>query len=81
MSEPLDIDLEATMQYYEKFRLRLRHKIDQIPCDRCGKVATRLVMNRSNNEPIDCYAPSATPTREMLCDRCCRKLHGWEEPE
>ena len=81
MSEPLDIELhgDATMHdYYEKWPLKVRQKIDQMPCDKCGKVATRIVIDKSTHSPIDPYEASARPNRLILCEPCCRKLHGWE---
>lgn len=82
MSEPLDIDLhgdETMHDYFEKWPLKVLNKIDEMPCDLCGKLATRIVIDKSSNLPTDPQEPSARPSRLILCERCCRKLNGWEQ--
>jgi hypothetical protein len=84
MSEPLDIDISepANMPYHEKWPLRPLVSLDDLLCDRCSRKATRIVIDKSPPAPMDPDGkanPTASPSRQLLCEPCCRKLNGWEQ--
>jgi hypothetical protein len=86
MSEPLDIDIsEPAMPYFEKWPLRPLGNLDELLCDRCSRKATRIVIDKSPAPPLVnpdgswSDKPTAAPSRQLLCEACCRKLNGWEQ--